>query len=239
MIVRCKPMEVDGRGWKRPHWITGVALMDGGLFCFLGLPPPGVSPTTPDPGPPPAGSKEPLVPPEFPATPLPWSSLDPLGLDRLGLDQLGLTQSIGGLVLGLIALFSSYDHITFCGRSIPLQQQWGIPFIFASVATVFTGCVQYGAPLGRDAQLATRSRLRAANEREVDRNRADQERDRAAEARERQAQDAERQNEDLALLRRSALLSARVQLDPNPTNRDRLQFLLTLLDQTSVQDPEV
>jgi hypothetical protein len=187
-----------------------------------------VSPTTPDPGPPPAGSKEPLVPPEFPATPLPWSSLDPLGLDRLGLDQLGLTQSIGGLVLGLIALFSSYDHITFAGRSIPLQQQWGIPFIFASVATVFI-----------DAQLATRSRLRAANEREVDRNRADQERDRAAEARERQAQDAERQNEDLALLRRSALLSARVQLDPNPTNRDRLQFLVTLLDQTSVQDPEV
>ena len=202
--------------------------MDRGLFCFPGLPPPGVSPTTPDPGPPPAGSKEPLVPPEFPATPLPWSSLDPLGLDRLGLDQLGLTQSIGGLVLGLIALFSSYDHITFAGRSIPLQQQWGIPFIFASVATVFI-----------DAQLATRSRLRAANEREVDRNRADQERDRAAEARERQAQDAERQNEDLALLRRSALLSARVQLDPNPTNRDRLQFLVTLLDQTSVQDPEV
>ena len=169
-------MEVDGRGWKRPHWITGVALMDGGLFCFLGLPPPGVSPTTPDPGPPPAGSKEPLVPPEFPATPLPWSSLDPLGLDRLGLDQLGLTQSIGGLVLGLIALFSSYDHITFAGRSIPLQQQWGIPFIFASVATVFI-----------DAQLATRSRLRAArdaariaDETTEERDRADQERNRAA-----------------------------------------------------------
>ena len=203
--------------------------MDRGLFCFPGLPPPGVSPTTPDPGPPPAGSKKPLVPPEFLATLRPWS----------GLDRIGLTQSIGGLVLGLIALFSSYDHITFAGRSIPLQQQWGIPFIFASVATVFTGCVQYRAPLGRDAQLATRSRLRAANEREVDRNRADQERNRAAEARERQAQDAERQNKELALLRRSALLSARVQLNPNPTNRDRLQFLVTLLDQTSVQDPEV
>ncbi len=218
-------MEVDGRGWKRPHWVTGVALMDRGLFCFPGLPPPGVSPTTPDPGPPPAGSKEPLVPPEFPATLRPWS----------GLDRIGLTQSIGGLVLGLIALFSSYDHITFAGRSIPLQQQWGIPFIFASVATVFV-----------DAQLATRSRLRAArdaariaDETTEERDRADQERNRAAEARERQAQDAERQNKDLALLRRSALLSARVQLDPNPTNRDRLQFLVTLLDQTSVQDPEV
>ena len=191
-----------------------------------------MSPTTPDPGPPPAGSKEPLVPPEFPSTLRPWS----------GPDRLGLTQSIGGLVLGLIALFSSYDHITFAGRNIPLQQQWGIPFIFASVATVFV-----------DAQLATRSRLRAAHaavraaqdaariadETTEERDRADQERNRAAEARERQAQDAERQNEELALLRRSALLSARVQLDPNPTNRDRLQFLVTLLDQTSVQDPEV
>ncbi len=57
--------------------------------------------------------------------------------------------------LALIALFSSYDHITFAGRSIRLQQQWGIPFIFI------------------------------------------------------------------------------------PTNRARLQFLLTLLDQTSVQHPEV
>jgi hypothetical protein len=58
-------------------------------------------------------------------------------------------------------------------------------------------------------------------------------------ARERQAQDAERQNEELALQHQSALLSARVQLDPNPTNQARLQFFLTLLDQTSVQDPEV
>jgi len=57
--------------------------------------------------------------------------------------------------LALTARFSSYDQFTFAGRSIPLQQQWGIPFIFI------------------------------------------------------------------------------------PTNLTRLQFLLTLLDQTSVQDPEV
>ena len=189
--------------------------MDRGLFCFPGLPPPGVSPTTPDPGPPPAGSKKPLVPPEFPATLRPWS----------GLDRIGLTQSIGGLVLGLIALFSSYDHITFAGRIIPLQQQWGIPFIFASVATVFV-----------DSQLATRSRLRAAHaavraaqdaariadETTEERDRADQERNRAAEARKRQGESLER-------LDQAALLSARVQLDPNPTNRARLQFFLTLL----------
>ena len=66
-----------------------------------------------------------------PSTPDPLG-LDRLGLDRIGLDRIGLIQSIGGLVLGLIALFSSYDHITFAGRSIPLQQQWGIPFIFNS-----------------------------------------------------------------------------------------------------------
>jgi hypothetical protein len=106
-----------------------------------------VPPSTPDPAPPPAGSEEPLVSPEFAATLRLWSGLDPLGLDRLGLDRIGLDrigliQSIGGLVIGLIALFSSYDHITFLGRSIPLQQQWGVPFIAASVATVFTGCVQ-------------------------------------------------------------------------------------------------
>jgi hypothetical protein len=57
----------------------------------------------------------------------------------LGLDQLGLIHAIGGLAFGLIALFSSYDHIT--------------PFIVASVATVVV-----------DAQLATGSRLRAADD---------------------------------------------------------------------------
>jgi hypothetical protein len=90
----------------------------------------------------------------------------------LSLDRLGLNQAIGGFVLGLIALFSSYVHITLAGQSISLQRQWGIPCIAASVATVVVGCVQYGAPLGRDAELASRSRLRAAFELEVERDRA-------------------------------------------------------------------
>ncbi|MFM7170965.1 MAG: hypothetical protein ACKOYH_09000, partial [Cyanobium sp.] len=71
----------------------------------------------------------------------------------MGLDQLGLIQAIGGLALGLIALFSSYDHITFAGHTLHLQQQWGVPFIVASVAIVFV-----------DAELATGSRLRAAED---------------------------------------------------------------------------
>jgi len=73
--------------------------------------------------------------------------------ERLGLDQLGFIQAIGGLVLRLIALFTSYDHLSFAGRTIAIPQQWGIPLIAASVATVFI-----------DAQLATGSRLRAAQD---------------------------------------------------------------------------
>ncbi|MFN9989451.1 MAG: hypothetical protein ACK549_04275 [Cyanobacteriota bacterium] len=160
---------------------------------------------------------------------------------RLTLDRFGFLEAIGGLVLGLIALFSSYDHITVFSRTIGLQQQWGILFIAASVATIFV-----------DAQLASRSRLReaqdaarredeTAQERDranQERDRADQERDRAAEARERQAQVAERQNEGLALLHRSALLSGRVQLDPTPSNRARFQLLLTLMAASSLDNPD-
>jgi hypothetical protein len=150
----------------------------------------------------------------------------------LGLDRLGQIQAIGGLALGLIALFSSYEHITLAGRTLHLQQQWGIPFIVTSVAIVFV-----------DAELATGSRLRAADdavrareaaaraadeaarERNIageERNRADRERNRAAEARKRQGASLER-------LHQAALLSARVQLDPSELNRARLQTFLTLI----------
>jgi hypothetical protein len=115
-------------------------------------------------------------------------------------------------VLGLVALFSSYDHITVFSYKIHLQQQWGVVFILASVAAIFV-----------DAELASRSRLRAADE-------AAEERDRAAEARQRQAEGFER-------LDQATLLSGRVQLDPSATNRARFQFFLTLLAQSSSDDP--
>ena len=76
-----------------------------------------------------------------------------------GRDWLGLTQAIGGLVLGLIALFSSYDHINVAGRSLPIQQQWGIPCIAASVVVVLIV-----------SQLATRARDREAYKRDRDRD---------------------------------------------------------------------
>jgi hypothetical protein len=133
-----------------------------------------------------------------------------------GLDRLGLTQAIGGLTLGLIALFSSYDHLTVAGRKFPIHQQWGIPLIAASVAIVFI-----------DAQLATGSRLRAAEDAA-----------RAADARDRQAEAAERQRESLERLHQTALLSARVLLDPSDTNRARLQTFLALLNQTPESEPD-
>jgi hypothetical protein len=148
---------------------------------------------------------------------------------------------LGGLVLGLIALFSSYDHITLAGRTLQLQQQWGIPFIIASLATVFV-----------DAQLATRSRLRAAR----DAIRAAQDSTRAADVALRAAQDAaraedeaarerdraaqarERQRESFKRLDQAALLSGRFQLDPTPTNRVRFQFFLTLIADAGSPDLE-
>jgi hypothetical protein len=72
-------------------------------------------------------------------------------------------------VIALIALLSSYDHISLPAGALQLPQQWGVWFIAASVALVAV-----------DAQLATGSRLRAANEAAEERNRAAEERERAA-----------------------------------------------------------
>jgi hypothetical protein len=137
----------------------------------------------------------------------------------LGLDRLGVLQVLGGIALGLIALFTSYDHITLAGRILQLQQQWGIVFIAASLATVVV-----------DAQLASGSRLRAAQDAARAENEAARERDRAAEAR-------ERQRESFKRLDQAALLSGRVQLNPTPTNRARFQFFLTLIADISPPDP--
>lgn len=136
----------------------------------------------------------PAAPPESRDSQRPWP----------GLDRLGWLQAIGGLLLGLIALFSSYDHITLAGTRLQLQQQWGPLFIAASVATVVV-----------DAQLATRARDRAANQGARDR-------DRAAESR-------ERQTKSLGRLHTAAVLSARVQLDPSASNRARLRAFLALI----------
>ena len=108
--------------------------------CCLPPPVPPSPPSTPDA---PAGSALPAAPPDLPATQRPWP----------GLDQLGGLQASGGMILGLIALFTSYDHISLGDFRLPIPQPWGIPLIAASVATALI-----------DAQLATRARDRGAHE---------------------------------------------------------------------------
>ena len=106
---------------------------------------PGESPAA-DPGPaepessqtspapqPPAATPPAEPPPAAPALPPPptAASRPPLGLDREG-----LLEVLGGSVIALIALFSSYDHITIAGHRVALQQQWGVWLIAASLALV-------------------------------------------------------------------------------------------------------
>ena len=151
----------------------------------------------------------------------------------LRFDGQGGLQLIGGLVIGLIALYSSYDHVNLFSSSIHLNQQWGIWLIVASLAVVVFVAEGFCVAI---AQLASRSRLGEENRRIQDactaaeeRNRADSERNRAAEARELQAEATKRQGQGIALLRSAALLSARVQLDPSELNRSRLTAFLALL----------
>ena len=82
--------------------------------------------------------------------------------------------------------------------------------------------MSYSAPLGRDAQLATRARDRAADKADRAAYEADRDRDRAARSRKRQVERLER-------LHTAAVLSARVQLDPSATNRARLRAFLALI----------
>jgi len=150
----------------------------------------------------------------------------------LGFDGQGGLQLIGGLVISLIALYSSYDHVNFFRSTIYLNQQWGVWLIFAPLAVVAI-----------DAQLASRSRLGEENRRceealarSREANDAAEERNRAAEARERQAEATKRQGQGIALLRSAALLSARLQLDPSELNRSRLNAFLALLAEQALLD---
>ncbi len=45
-------------------------------------------------------------------------------------------KAIAGLVIGLIALYSSYDHVNFFRSIIHLNQQWGVWLIVTTLAVV-------------------------------------------------------------------------------------------------------
>jgi hypothetical protein len=135
----------------------------------------------------------------------------------LSFDPQGCVQLIGGLVIGLIALYSSYDHINVFGRVISLNKQQGVWFIAASLAVVFV-----------DAQLASRSRLRAENE-------AAEARDRAAETRERGARQeaAQFRRARVEAEARQAQLAYLAQ--PSVANREQLEQVLSKLSRPEVR----
>jgi hypothetical protein len=138
-----------------------------------------------------------------------WDLDAPLPWWRLGFDGKAVLEAVVASVVGLIALFSSYDHVSLPQRKLPLQQQWGVWLIAASLPLVFI-----------DAQLAARSRQRDAAETARERHRAAEERQRVAQV------DALR-----ARLDRGRLA---FQLDPSANNRRTLQRLLSLLNSPEV-----
>jgi hypothetical protein len=157
--------------------------------------------------------------PDLPATPGPYRR-------SFCLDSQGAIQAIAGIVIALIALLTSYDHISLpAGTALQLPQQWGIWFIVASMALVLV-----------DAQLATGSRsrerdravraaqdaARAAQDAARAEDEAARERDRATEERERAARRARRQD-------RCALAQFEFQLNANAATRQRLADLISLL----------
>ena len=149
----------------------------------------------------------------------------------LGFDGQAWIQLIGGLVIGLIALYSSYDHINLGSRRFSLNQQWGIWCILASLAVVAI-----------DAQLATRSRRREKDRRIEDactaaeeRGRADQERDRANQERERAAQREAAQLQRSRVEAQASRAQLAYNLDASTARRAQLEQALIMLSSPEVQ----
>jgi hypothetical protein len=65
---------------------------------------------------------------------------------RLGFDGKALLEAFVGTVVGLIALFSSYDHVNLPRRQLLLHQQWGMWLIALSLPLVFADA-QLAAPI--------------------------------------------------------------------------------------------
>jgi hypothetical protein len=139
------------------------------------------------------------------------------------LDLQGWIQAVAGLVIALIALLSSYDNIALrAGAKLQLPQQWGVWFIAASVALVVVVAEGFCVAV---AQLATGSRLRAAQDAARAADETTEERNRAAAAREQATRRARIQ--DGCLVAQCRFLLA-------DTSRNRLQLseaLAVLLDE--------
>jgi hypothetical protein len=124
-----------------------------------------------------------------------------------------LIQALAGIVIALIALLTSYDHIAFpAGASLQLPQQWGVWFIVASMALVVV-----------DAQLATGSRLRAAHD--------------AARAEDEAAEERERAARSDRVQARALRAGALVQLEPSVLHRRFLALVVAELAQLADEPP--
>ncbi len=143
----------------------------------------------------------------------------------LGFVDPAWVQLFGSLVVGLIALYSSYDHITFGSWRFSLNQQWGIWCIVASLAVVAVVAAGFCEAV---AQLATRSRRREEDRRIREALTAAEGRDRAA-------------RREAAQLQRSRVEAeaSRVQLaysvDPSTAQRAQLEQALIKLSSAEVQ----
>ena len=152
-----------------------------------------------------------IVPPPESAPDLPATSV--ASRRHSCLDRQGLIQALAGIVIALIALLTSYDHISFpAGASLQLPQQWGVWFIVASMALVVV-----------DAQLATGSRLRAAND--------------AARAEDEAAEERERAARSDRIQARALRAGALVQLEPSVLHRRFLALVVAELAQLADEPP--
>ncbi len=126
------------------------------------------------------------------------------------------------ILLALITLFSSYNHVFIPGfaTSFPLPQQAGIPCIFVALAAAAGELKLASNSRYESAELRARAEYKTAEERE----RADNERNRAAEERERAAFRARRQAQ-------CNLVQLRHQLDPSERNARRIQDVISLLEE--------
>jgi hypothetical protein len=129
---------------------------------------------------------------------------------RFGFDGKALVEIGFGSVVGLIALFSSYDHISFPHRQFPIQQQWGVWLIVVSLPLVLVVAAGFCEAV---AQLAAGSRRRA----EVDR-----------------ARDAARVARLDRIRNRLDRSRLAFELDPSADHRRQLERLLILLGSPQV-----
>ena len=126
----------------------------------------------------------------------------------------------GAVLLALITLFSSYNHVFIPGfaTSLPLPQQAGIPCIFIALAAAAGELKLASNSRYESAELRARAasdRTRASDETAEERNRAAEERERAARRHQLQA--------------RSLRAGALFQLEPSPLHRRFLSLIATEL----------